>query len=147
MKRSIALAVLALPIALWSCRTNDAGTQTATTTSQDVTSAPDTMAPQAEATPTTAASTPITATITPTPATPAATPTPAPQDELATAARITVPELQQRIKDGKAVILDVRAPEAYNESHILGAINIPLGELASRAKELPKDKLIAAYCT
>src|SRR5262249_5874149 len=44
------------------------------------------------------------------------------------------------------VIVDTRAPEAFAEEHIPGAINIPTDQLESRLSELPKDKHIVPYC-
>ena len=45
-----------------------------------------------------------------------------------------------------AFILDVREPSEWNEAHIAGATLIPLGELASRASELPRDQEIVVVC-
>ena len=45
-----------------------------------------------------------------------------------------------------AFILDVREPSEWNDAHIAGTTLIPLGELASRANELPKDKEIVVVC-
>ncbi|MCK6540410.1 MAG: rhodanese-like domain-containing protein [Anaerolineales bacterium] len=50
------------------------------------------------------------------------------------------------LRDEGAFILDVREPEEWNESHISGATLIPLGELASRVDELPKDREIVVVC-
>ncbi|MBK9926443.1 MAG: rhodanese-like domain-containing protein [Anaerolineales bacterium] len=49
-------------------------------------------------------------------------------------------------RDAGAFILDVREPDEWNESHIPGATLIPLGELASRVDELPKDQEIVVVC-
>ncbi|HKP52555.1 MAG TPA: rhodanese-like domain-containing protein [Chloroflexia bacterium] len=46
----------------------------------------------------------------------------------------------------RPIIVDVRAKQAYDEGHIAGAISIPDAETESRLSELPKDKLIVAYC-
>ena len=45
-------------------------------------------------------------------------------------------------------VLDVREPDEFTGplGHIKGATLVPLGDLASRAKELPKDKPIVAVC-
>ena len=47
-----------------------------------------------------------------------------------------------------ALVLDVREPAEYTGplGHIRGATLIPLGQLAARAGELPKDKPIVAVC-
>ena len=49
---------------------------------------------------------------------------------------------------GKVRVLDVRELNEFSGplGHIRGATLVPLGELASRAKELPKDKPIVAVC-
>ncbi len=49
-------------------------------------------------------------------------------------------------KDAGAFILDVRQPEEWNEFHVPGAILIPLGELASRVNELPRDREVLVIC-
>ncbi|MGQ0741392.1 MAG: rhodanese-like domain-containing protein [Alphaproteobacteria bacterium] len=48
----------------------------------------------------------------------------------------------------RAFVLDVREPSEYAGplGHIEGAKLVPLGQLAARAKELPKDKPIVAVC-
>lgn len=61
--------------------------------------------------------------------------------------RITAAELRKLVDKGDAVIIDVRSKAAYDAEHIEGAISLPLGDLEARAGELPKEKLIAAYCT
>ena len=44
------------------------------------------------------------------------------------------------------VILDVRTVAEFNEGHIEGAINIPVGDLASRLDELSKNHELLVYC-
>ena len=74
--------------------------------------------------------------------------TPAPQgeDDLAKARRINREEAMKMVKAKKAVYVDVRGKDAYDASHIPGALNIPLGELMTRLKELPPRKFIITYC-
>ncbi len=48
--------------------------------------------------------------------------------------------------DEAPFLLDVRQPQEYQVDHIEGATLIPLGELAMRLDELPKDKVIVVYC-
>lgn len=61
--------------------------------------------------------------------------------------RISAEEARRKAEKGEAVLLDVRSKNAYDASHAEGAVSIPLGELEARLGELPKDKLVAAYCT
>lgn len=43
-------------------------------------------------------------------------------------------------------LLDVREPEEYSAGHIAGATLIPLGQLAQRINELPRDREIICVC-
>ena len=63
------------------------------------------------------------------------------------ARRITPIDLREQVKKGQAILVDVRSVEAYKAGHIKGARSIPATEIASRAGELPRDKLIATYCS
>jgi len=76
--------------------------------------------------------------------------TPAPQataaDELESARRIPRDEAIKLVKEHKAVYIDVRSKDSYDEGHIPGAISIPLSELLTRLKELPPHKFIITYC-
>lgn len=59
-----------------------------------------------------------------------------------------ITDLQQLIRQSpeQVIIIDVRSPEEYAEKHIPAAINIPLAELKSRAKELLKSAIIITVC-
>jgi hypothetical protein len=46
----------------------------------------------------------------------------------------------------RPVILDVRGSSSYEEGHIKGAISFPEADVDDRVAELPRDKLIVAYC-
>ncbi|HUP27191.1 MAG TPA: rhodanese-like domain-containing protein, partial [Chloroflexia bacterium] len=46
----------------------------------------------------------------------------------------------------RPVIIDVRSKDAYDLGHIRGSISFPEADIAARIKELPKDKLVVAYC-
>ena len=57
-------------------------------------------------------------------------------------------ETQQMISDhdpNEITILDVRQPGEYKDSHIPGAMLIPLPELSDRASELDPDKPTLVY--
>ena len=56
-------------------------------------------------------------------------------------------DLESLVKEGKAVIIDVRSQDSYDTGHIPGAKLIPAGEIVTRINELPKDKLIITYCS
>jgi 3-mercaptopyruvate sulfurtransferase SseA len=63
------------------------------------------------------------------------------------AARITPAELQQLLRRRRAVIVDVRSLETYKASHIKGALSIPIDQVETRFRELPRNKMIATYCS
>ena len=60
--------------------------------------------------------------------------------------KIKFPELINKIKSGKTILIDVRPPDEFQAGHFPGAISFPLKELNSRIGELPKDTEIIAYC-
>jgi rhodanese-related sulfurtransferase/DNA-binding MarR family transcriptional regulator len=59
---------------------------------------------------------------------------------------VTRAQLMRRLGRGDTVVLDVRPTEEYASAHIKGAVSIPVDELARRIRELPRTKLIVAYC-
>ena len=63
------------------------------------------------------------------------------------ARRVTIPELEELVKENKAVVIDVRSQDSYDAGHIPGAKLIPAGEIVNHINELPKDKLIITYCS
>lgn len=52
------------------------------------------------------------------------------------------------MNNDNTLVLDVRLEKEYKEGHILGAVHIPLGALASRINELDqyKDSTVIIYC-
>ena len=63
------------------------------------------------------------------------------------ARRINVADLHALYEKGDVFIIDTRADSAYKDEHIKGSISMPTGTVLSRLDELPKDKMIVAYCT
>lgn len=62
------------------------------------------------------------------------------------------PEIAKQIYDsGKAVFVDTRSPNNYQEGHIKGAISLPIGQfdelIESFGKKYPIDTFIIAYCS
>lgn len=60
-------------------------------------------------------------------------------------ARADVDEAKRLLGTDGAVFVDVRPQEAYEQSHIPGAISMPLVEMPLRYGELPRDKLLILY--
>jgi rhodanese-related sulfurtransferase/predicted transcriptional regulator len=55
-------------------------------------------------------------------------------------------ELVRRMRDGLVTLIDTRPPEEFAAGHLPNAINLPLGQLMRRLRELPRDQEIVAYC-
>ncbi len=58
----------------------------------------------------------------------------------------TCEDLLRQIQAGSVVVLDVRPEQEYSAGHIRSARSIPVNELETRLKEIPKKKTIVAYC-
>ncbi|WP_434333366.1 rhodanese-like domain-containing protein [Mycoplasma capricolum subsp. capricolum] len=54
--------------------------------------------------------------------------------------------LVRDLVESNQFILDVRSKEAYNKSHIINAINIPLDELKQKYNEIPNNKPVYIHC-
>jgi hypothetical protein len=63
--------------------------------------------------------------------------------------RTPVEQALVALQSGAAVIVDVRSAQAYEESHVEGAISIPLAEIETNPNglALEKDQWIITYCT
>lgn len=66
--------------------------------------------------------------------------------------RDSLPAVQRAVAKQKAIIIDVREPDEWNESHLAGARLVPLSRLeagvtpADLARVLPQDKIIYCHC-
>src|SRR5712692_9078870 len=79
------------------------------------------------------------------PSTPVQSPQPKnPADE---ARRITAEELHKLWEKKDVLIIDTRGEPDYKASHIPGAISVPANVVATKLEELPRNKMIVAYCT
>jgi 3-mercaptopyruvate sulfurtransferase SseA len=63
------------------------------------------------------------------------------------ATRITISDLQEKIKKQEVFVVDVRNQASFDAGHIPGSRMIPSGEILNHLDELPKDKLIVTYCS
>lgn len=62
--------------------------------------------------------------------------------------QISAEELHEKIRgSSKFVLLDVRATNEYEDSHIEGAINIPVADLRKKHKDLNKEDVIIVICS
>ena len=63
--------------------------------------------------------------------------------------RISMDEFKALYDDParRPVIIDVRGASGYDAGHIKGAIIFPEDQIAALVSQLPKDKLVVAYCS
>ena len=61
--------------------------------------------------------------------------------------RITADELKPQFDRGEVTIIDVREADQFLQSHIPGALQIPLARIEGEIAYLPKGKPIVTYCT
>jgi 3-mercaptopyruvate sulfurtransferase SseA len=61
--------------------------------------------------------------------------------------RVSLADAKAAYETGSAVFLDVRDAGSYAQSHIVGALSIPLNELPERMGKLDKSAWIITYCT
>lgn len=59
---------------------------------------------------------------------------------------VTRAELARRMRNGGAVVIDVRPADEYRAGHIAGALSVPLDDLDGALRRLPRGKEIVAYC-
>jgi rhodanese-related sulfurtransferase len=59
---------------------------------------------------------------------------------------ISVEELRMRLQNDEIILLDARPAVEYENSHLPGAVSIPLDEIQQVLASLPDDKTIVAYC-
>ena len=59
--------------------------------------------------------------------------------------QVHVSEVRELV-ESKACIIDVRGRDEFEMGHLLGALNIPLGELRQRVSEIPHDRPVYLHC-
>ena len=55
-------------------------------------------------------------------------------------------QLEERLRAGDVVLVDVRPPAEYDAGHIAGARSIPIHDFTAALDDLPADQEIVAYC-
>ena len=65
---------------------------------------------------------------------------------LESVAQVDPREAGRRLADGAVTVIDVRAPSEYAAGHLPGVANIPLGQLAERISEIPRDRPLVMQC-
>ena len=68
------------------------------------------------------------------------------EQAIASVRRVSEQEAMRLLKNGSAVIVDVRSNSQFALGHIKGSLSIPGSQIVARLKELPAGKLIITYC-
>ena len=66
--------------------------------------------------------------------------------ELETVPQITAAELAERLRAGEVAVLDVRGRAEWEAGHLPGVENVPVGYLAERLDEVPRDRPVVLQC-
>ena len=63
--------------------------------------------------------------------------------------RMDVAQAHELLEQGRAVVLDVVSPAAWQELDVAlpGALRIAPDQVAARFRELPNERAVIAYCT
>jgi len=61
---------------------------------------------------------------------------------------ITLPEAEELFQEGRSIFIDSRTEDAYNESHIVGAVNIPYEKFNEFFRDIifPLEQTLVVYC-
>ena len=59
---------------------------------------------------------------------------------------VSVEHTAVAMADGSAQVVDVREPYERDAGHIVGTVHIALGELASEAESLERERPVIFYC-
>ena len=60
--------------------------------------------------------------------------------------QIGVSAVLEKPENERPYLLDVRTPEEFGAGHLPGAVNLPVDDLRGRLGEVPRDRVVAAYC-
>jgi hydroxyacylglutathione hydrolase len=65
---------------------------------------------------------------------------------LASTPQMTVDELASAMESGRVQVVDVRSVSEWESGHLPGAVNVPLGHLEERLRELPTGRPLVVHC-
>jgi len=68
------------------------------------------------------------------------------EQAIAKVRRISEADASRMMKNGTAVLVDVRSNTQFQLGHIKGAVNIPNSQIVARFKELPPGRMVITYC-
>lgn len=59
---------------------------------------------------------------------------------------LTMNDVMEKVNNESIILVDLRPKEDFEIGHITGAISLPMDELDTLMRELPKDAEVIAYC-
>lgn len=59
---------------------------------------------------------------------------------------VSVQEAARRLKDGSALLLDVREPHELRVASVAGALHVPMRQVPGQLGQLPRDKPVFVMC-
>jgi hydroxyacylglutathione hydrolase len=60
--------------------------------------------------------------------------------------QISAADLAERLRAGEVAVVDVRERSEFASGRVPGAMNIPVGHLATRIEALPRDRQVVLHC-
>ncbi len=66
--------------------------------------------------------------------------------EVDTFNRITATQLEEKMKTGDLLLIDVRKKSEFDSEHVVDSINVPLNQINQHLATFPKDKFFAVTC-
>ena len=62
--------------------------------------------------------------------------------------KISTEKLKEKLDNDEVILIDTLSEKSYKQSHISGAVNIPMKVIGTKAKEkYSKDDQIVVYCS
>ncbi|WP_335340641.1 rhodanese-like domain-containing protein [Rummeliibacillus stabekisii] len=59
---------------------------------------------------------------------------------------VSLAELNERMKNGEVLLLDVRPIEEFESTHIKDVVCMPIEELRNKLSSIPQNCKVVAYC-
>jgi hydroxyacylglutathione hydrolase len=66
--------------------------------------------------------------------------------ELGSVPQVTIDALAERLRRKEVTVIDVRGRAEWESGHLPGVANIPVGYLAERIDEIPRDRPVVMQC-
>jgi hydroxyacylglutathione hydrolase len=68
------------------------------------------------------------------------------QGQLQTIPTLTQVQASSQLRADRVTVLDVRGEGEWKSGHLPGSLNVPVGSLDERVKEIPRDRPVIVHC-